>query len=94
MPTDSMYDSEGDEPEVVDSPEEESKENESGEDTALLPKSLFAGKDIEPGSKCEVEVVHVYGDEVEVKYVKHKQDPAAKEDAEPSMKDKIAMAAT
>jgi hypothetical protein len=92
---DSMYDS--DESEKPAAPEEhESKEQESGEETALLPKSFFAGKDIEPGSKCEVEVVHVYQDEVEVRYVKHdkKKDSDAKEDSEPSMKDKIAMAAT
>jgi hypothetical protein len=89
-----MYDGEGDEPEVVDSPKEESKEQEAGEDTALLPKSLFSGKDIEPGSKCEVEIVHIYEDEVEVKYVKHNKESkgeAPKE--EPSMKDKIQMAA-
>lgn len=90
---DSMYD--GDEAEAPPAPEEsESKEQESGEETALLPKSLFSGKDIEPGSKCEVEVVHVYEDEVEVKYVKHKEDLDAKEKDEPSMRDKIAMAAT
>ena len=89
-----MYDDSGDEPEVVDSPAEESKEDESGEETAMLPKSLFAGKEPEPGSKCTVEVVHVYQDEVEVKYVPHGTKDKPKEDSEPSMNDKIAMAAT
>jgi hypothetical protein len=42
-----------------------------------------------------VEIVHVYGDEVEVKYVAHK-DGAKKDEPteEMPMKDKIAMAAT
>lgn len=42
----------------------ESKEDE-GEQTALLPKSFFAGKDIKPGSTYTVKVEHVYEDEAE-----------------------------
>lgn len=87
-----MYEDGAEAPETEESPAEESKERESGEETALLPKSLFSGKDIEPGSKCEVEIVHVYDDEVEVKYVPHGTKEEPKE--EPSMRDKIAMAAT
>lgn len=90
---DSMYE-EAEVSETVPTPEQpESKENETGEETALLPKSLFSGKDIEPGSKCEVEIVHVYEDEVEVKYVPHgtKED---KPKEEISMREKIALAAT
>jgi hypothetical protein len=45
---------------------------ESDENTTLVPKSFFGGKDLEVGKKCEVEVVALYEDEVEVKYVKHK----------------------
>ena len=56
---------------------EEAKEDAKGEDrTALLPKAVFAGKDIEPGTRCEVEVVRVHDDEVEVKYVPHKSSSA------------------
>lgn len=40
--------------------------------TALLPKSFFGDKDLEPGKTCKVEVVHIYEDEVEVKYVGEK----------------------
>lgn len=89
-----MYDGEGDEPEAPESPQEESKEQESGEETALLPKAFFAGKSIDPGTKCEIEIVHGYDDEVEVKYVPHGTKKESKPDSEPSMKDKIAMAAT
>lgn len=93
---DSMYEADEAE-EAPPTPEKpESKEQESGEETALLPKSFFKGKDIEPGSKCEIEIVHGYSDEVEVKYVKHDKDSKndAKEESEPSMREKIAMAAT
>lgn len=92
---DSMYDGEGDEPEPVDNPKEESTEDESGDETALLPKSFFGGKPIEPGTKCQIEIVHGYDDEVEVKYVSHGDKEESKPmDEEPSMNDKIAMAAT
>ncbi len=40
----------------------------SGE-TSLLPKSFFSGKELTVGSTCEVKIVHVYDDEVEVEYV-------------------------
>ena len=70
----------------------ESEEQESGEETALLPKRFFAGKSIEPGTKCQIEIVHGYDDEVEVKYVPHGTKEETK--PEPSMRDKIAMAAT
>lgn len=39
-------------------------------ETALLPRTIFSGKELTPGSKCTFEVVKVYEDEVEVKYVK------------------------
>lgn len=94
MPPDSMYDSDESEPSTPAPYKPESKEQESGEETALLPKSFFAGKDIEPGSKCEIEIVHGYEDEVEVKYVPHGTKKDDKKDSEPSMRDKIAMAAT
>lgn len=90
---DSMYD--GDESEAAPAPEEsESKEQESGEETALLPKSFFAGKELKPGTKCQIEIVHGYGDEVEVKYVPHGTKEEPKHGMEMSMRDKIAMAAT
>jgi len=39
-------------------------------ETALLPKSIFGNKELEPGAKCTFEVVKTYEDEVEVKYSK------------------------
>jgi hypothetical protein len=47
-------------------------EEDAGQETALLPKSLFQGKSLEPGSKCEIKIESVMGDEVEVSYVPHK----------------------
>lgn len=37
--------------------------------TALLPKSIFGNKDLEPGTECTIKIEHVYDDEVEVSYV-------------------------
>lgn len=62
-----------------DSPQEESSENDSA--TGLLPTSFFQGKDLKPGSRCEVEIARVHDDQVEVKYVSHSQD---EEMAEPA----------
>lgn len=47
------------------SPKEESSETDSA--TSLLPTSFFGGKAVEPGYRCEVEVVRVHDDQVEVK---------------------------
>ena len=70
-------------------------EEDTGEETALLPKSFFQGKELEVGKKCEVEIVSLYDDEAEVKYVEHKKDdkdksgsdskPTPDNDAEASM---------
>lgn len=43
---------------------------EGGVQTALLPKSLFEGYECNPGDRIEMEVVHSYEDEKEVKFVK------------------------
>lgn len=50
----------------------EKEREESDVETALLPRSIFGDKKLEAGKKCEFEIVHTYDDEVEVKYVKHK----------------------
>lgn len=89
-----MYDDDAEVSEPSESSDTPSEETKEGESTALLPKSFFAGKEIEPGSKCEVEIVHAYDDEVEVRYVPHETKSVDKSDSEPSMMDKIAMAAT
>jgi hypothetical protein len=66
-------------------PAEKAEQDEKGEEkTALLPKSIFMGKDLKPGSRCEIEIVKAHEDEIEVKYVKHqaKPEPEAAEMAE------------
>lgn len=72
-----------DEPGEPKEPVEDKEREESDEETALLPKSLFGDKELEPGKQCKVEIVAVYDDEVEVKYVPH--DDSESDDEE--MKD-------
>ena len=49
---------------------EGSTREEAGEggETALVPKSLLAGKTVKPGDKIILKVVRLYDDEVEVEY--------------------------
>ena len=54
-----------------DSPTPDTEGDKVEGETALLPKSLFAGKDLTVGSECKVKIEHVFGDEVEVSYVPH-----------------------
>lgn len=61
-----------------DAAEPEAKEmegEESAETTALLPKSILAGKDFKPGDRVILRVVHLYDDEVEVAYAKEEPKP-------------------
>lgn len=46
-------------------------ESETETQTALLPKSFFLEKDLDPGVRCEVEIDRVLEDEVQVHYVPH-----------------------
>lgn len=50
-------------------PEEQNEDHphEEGE-TALLPKSILAGKEFKPGEEVVLKIVHIYDDEVEVEY--------------------------
>ncbi|HUD74610.1 MAG TPA: hypothetical protein VMQ76_06010 [Terracidiphilus sp.] len=47
-------------------PEKDDDSAGAGMETALLPKSLFHGKDLKPGDKCDITVVRVHEDQVEV----------------------------
>lgn len=47
---------------------------EGGVQTALIPKSLLMGKEFNPGDEVVLEIVHLYEDEVEVKYAPEKKD--------------------
>lgn len=53
-----------------ESEDTESKETDGEgeeENTSLVPKSFLGGKELKPGAKFEVEVVHLYEDEAEIK---------------------------
>ncbi len=60
----------------------EREDTEDVAETALLPKSILAGKDFKPGDELVLEVVHLYDDEVEVKYAS--AEPEKEEEAKPS----------
>ena len=69
---DSLYDHGEDKghkapPKSVDEQEEENP-------TALIPKSLLAGKKFEPGDEIVLEIVAIHGEEAEVKYAKEKSE--------------------
>ena len=47
-------------------------EEDMGGESALIPKSLLAGKDFEPGEEVVFQIVKMHGDEVEIKYATDK----------------------
>lgn len=51
----------------------ESEDEANEQETALLPRSWFQGKEIEVGKKCELKVEDIFDDEIEVSYVPHKK---------------------
>jgi hypothetical protein len=53
-------------------PHDEGKEEMEGE-SALLPKSILAGKEFNVGDEVVLEIVAMHDDEVEVKYAKEKK---------------------
>lgn len=77
----------------MDSEEQaEGQAEDSSAETALLPKSLFGDKNLEPGAECKIKVVRVYEDEVEVEYVKHEKDGKESQEYSPEEQiDKMAM---
>lgn len=58
------------------------KEDKGEAQTALLPKAFFQGKDLQPGTRCEVEITQVHDEEVSVKYVEHDESKEAPEPGE------------
>lgn len=60
--------------------EAQDKQDESGEETTLIPKSML-GADAKVGDECKFRVVHLYEDEAEIEYVKSedKKEPPADE---------------
>lgn len=57
------------------------EDKDQDEKTALLPKSIFGGHKCKVGDIKKFEVVHIYEDEYEVKYV-GKEDGKDKEESE------------
>lgn len=54
------------------SEEDDGDAENSVEESALIPKSLLAGKEFKPGEEIVLEIVKMHGDEVEVRYAKEK----------------------
>lgn len=57
----------------IDSPEEMEDEEDSGEQTTLIPKSLLPDG-VKAGDEVRLKVVHSYDDELEVSYQHSKSD--------------------
>jgi len=80
MENGSMYDSPS-----TPEPEEPATGGESkdeGPETALLPKSVFKNKDLKVGDKEQLEVVHIYSDEVEVRCIYEKKEKPERAEAQ------------
>lgn len=71
-----MYsDNPGEESPPAAPPSAPEKDNESEEgETALLPKSILAGKKFEVGEEVVLKIVHEYDDEIEVAYATGKDE--------------------
>ena len=74
------------EPETEDAPQ--SKDEAPATETALLPKSILAGKEFNVGDEVVLKIVHMYEDEVEVEYAKgEEKEPEHKSSMDESMAD-------
>ncbi len=72
----------------MDSKDGMAKEDSDDSASCLIPKSVLHGKKVEPGDKVILEVVHIYEDEVEVKYgSKEKESKSEDEDEGESQMD-------
>lgn len=76
--TDEMYQKDS----TPEKPDMEDSDDESMEDSALVPKSLFGSKTPKPGDTCKFKVVHIHDDEVEIEYVKRHKDKEDKPESE------------
>jgi hypothetical protein len=64
----------GDEPKPNQAPPKSIDEQEAEAPTALIPKSLLAGKKFNPGDEVVLQIVAEHGEEVEVKYAPEKPE--------------------
>lgn len=89
MPADyyggSDEDSMDDKPEMGRDDDAGKVDEEEKDTTALIPKTLFAGKDFKPGDEIVLKIVHLYEDEAEVEYAHGDEKEEGK--PEPSMMD-------
>jgi hypothetical protein len=68
------------------------EKEDSGGETALLPKSILAGKEFNPGDELVLKVVRLYDDEVEVAYATGKDEKnPMKKSAMDEASDKLGM---
>lgn len=59
------------EPDKPDAAPSEEQDDSKGEgETTLVSNTVFPGGPGKPGDVCKFEIVHVYGDESEIRYVK------------------------
>lgn len=52
---------------AADTEQESESDTEDLGETALVPKSILAGKDLKPGDTVTFKVVHLYDDEIELR---------------------------
>lgn len=69
-------------PETGTDTEETSEKEDTGEASALLPKSVLGGKEFKPGEEVVLKIVHVYEDEVEVSYASEKPEGEVEDEDE------------
>ena len=71
-------------PQTETPPPEKDTEEGAEPTTALLPKSILAGKDLKPGDEIMLKITHIYEDEVAVEYAssepEEKPEPTADEE--------------
>lgn len=83
MPQDYYSDNPGDSEKANPGPDTpkpaERKDADEGE-TALLPKSILAGKEFKVGEEVVLKIVRMYEDEVEVEYAKGEGGESENED--------------
>lgn len=70
-----------DSPEPAAAPEggqPEAKEGDEGGQTFIAPRSAFMGKELKPGDRCDVEVVAVHENDIELKGCEQGDESAEK----------------
>lgn len=77
----SYYDDGPDEaPPAASKPSSEKPEGDAGEKTSILPREFFHG-DVKPGDRCDIEVVAVHQEDVEVKCADSDEEEEPDEEA-------------